>query len=376
MKKCIICGSAFFPNSLIELKNMPTSAQNIPNGEELSEEHGLQLQLFQCRCCGLVQFDTPPVDYYKKVIRAGGGTTTMINLRQTQYADFITRFNLTGKKIVEIGCGQGEFLSILSDFDVKPVGIEYSQELVEKAIAKGLTVYRQFVDNKDCVIQNAPYDAFVQFNFLEHQPNPNGMLEGIYNNLTDNGVGLVTVPSLEYILNHDGYYELIRDHIAYYSEETLKFLFQKNGFEIIECKTVNRDTHTIIVRKRKPLDVTQWIASFVSLEKEFNSFFRDNQDKSVAIWGASHQGFTVAATLELTNKISYIIDSATFKQGKYAPVSHIPIVSPDYSKKNPVDIIIIIAPGYTEEIVSIIRKKFSVNIKIAVLRTKHLEILK
>ena len=60
------------------------------------------------------------------------------------------------------------------------------------------------------------------------------MLQCIYNNLTENGVGLITVPSLEYILKYDGYYELIKDHIAYYSEESLKFLFQKNGFEILK----------------------------------------------------------------------------------------------------------------------------------------------
>jgi hypothetical protein len=52
--------------------------------------------------------------------------------------------------------------------------------------------------------------------------------------------------------------------------------------------------------------------------------------------------------------VEYIIDSAPFKQGKYAPASHIPIVSPDYYFEHKVDVIIVIAPGYANEIKKII----------------------
>ena len=72
-------------------------------------------------------------------------------------------------------------------------------------------------------------------------------------------------------------------------------------------------------------------------------------------------------------KVTYIIDSAPFKQGKFAPTSHIPIISPDDAVKDPVDTIIIIAPGYTNEIASIIRKDFPSSTTIMVLKSNHLE---
>lgn len=97
------------------------------------------------------------------------------------------------------------------------------------------------------------------------------------------------------------------------------------------------------------------------------------EHKSLAIWGASHQGFTLAATTKLKDFAKYIIDSAPFKQGKYAPASHLPIVSPDYLERNPVDTILIVAPGYTEEIAGIIRNRLGVNVKILVLKSKHIE---
>ena len=374
--KCLVCGSPLEnAETLFVCDNMPGSAQDIPTKEELPNDKGIQLKLVQCKCCGLVQIPTEPVHYYKKVIRAGGGTTTMVNLRNEQYTEFMNRFNLKGKKILEVGCGKGEFLRIWKDYDVRAVGIEYDQELVTRARNEGMEVYKAYADDADTKLPEAPYDAFVQFNFLEHQPYPNDMLQSIYNNLTEDGVGLVTVPSLEYILKYDGYYELIKDHIAYYSEETLKFLFQKNGFEVVDCHTVNRDTHSIMVRKRKKADVSSWKENFDSLKQELFDYVNGyvSQGKKVAVWGASHQGFTLIPSLGLSDKIAYIIDSAPFKQGKYAPASHVPIVDRKHYFEEPVASIMIVAPGYTDEIANIIKTELSADIDIRTLRSNHLE---
>lgn len=89
--------------------------------------------------------------------------------------------------------------------------------------------------------------------------------------------------------------------------------------------------------------------------------------------GGGHQGFTLASTAKLGNKVKYIIDSAPFKQGKFAPASHIPIVSPNEAKSNLPDVIIIMAPGYTDEIANIIKAEFGEHVEIAVMMSKHLQ---
>ena len=81
----------------------------------------------------------------------------------------------------------------------------------------------------------------------------------------------------------------------------------------------------------------------------------------------------MAATTELKKNARYIIDSAPFKQGRFAPASHLPIVAPDYFFEDPVDIILIVAPGYTNEIAKIIENKFGEKVQILVLKTKHIE---
>ena len=97
--------------------------------------------------------------------------------------------------------------------------------------------------------------------------------------------------------------------------------------------------------------------------------------KKAAIWGASNQGFTLAATTSLGKKAEYIIDSAPFKQGKFAPASHLPIVAPSYFEEHPVDAVIITAPGYTDEIAALIREKFGPEVEIRAMRSNHLEML-
>lgn len=413
---CIACGHALSP--LMTLDDMPASAQNIPAASELAEDHPLSLTLCQCPSCGLVQFDTEPVDYYRDVIRAGGGTRTMTRLRHEEYARLLTAMqehHIHGRRIVEVGCGRGEFLRMWQNLAEDPegaaalardqardplsgqpnaaplhlVGLEHKPSLVEEANAvadKKYRVYEGFATG-DVRYPEGPFDAFVQFNFLEHQPDPCDMLRNIGRNLKPQALGLITVPSFEYILRYNGYYELLRDHIANYTEFTLQKLLQDCGFELLSMDLVNRDTIEAIVRKADPdelselhysgrlIDVSALRDSYDRLSASVNAHI-DHLSKShrtMAIWGAGHQGFTLAATTKLGGRVEYIIDSAPFKQGRFSPASHIPIVAPDYAVAHPVDEILIVAPGYTDEIAGIIRERFDENVRILVLRTDRIE---
>lgn len=417
---CIACGHALSP--LMTLDDMPASAQNIPAASELAEDHPLSLTLCQCPSCGLVQFDTEPVDYYRDVIRAGGGTRTMTRLRHEEYARLLTAMqehHIHGRRIVEVGCGRGEFLRMWQNLAEDPegaaalardqardplsgqpnaaplhlVGIEHKPSLVEEANAAATAssrssyrVYEGFATG-DVRYPEGPFDAFVQFNFLEHQPDPCDMLRNIWNNLKPQALGLITVPSFEYILRYNGYYELLRDHIANYTEFTLQKLLQDCGFELLSMDIVNRDTIEAIVRKADPdelselhysgrlIDVSALRDSYDRLSASVNAHIDhlSESHRTMAIWGASHQGFTLAATTKLGGRVEYIIDSAPFKQGRFSPASHIPIVAPDYAVAHPVDEILIVAPGYTDEIAGIIRERFDENIRILVLRTDRIE---
>lgn len=320
-----------------------------------------------------------------------------------------------GRRIVEVGCGRGEFLRMWQNLAEDPegadalardqacdplsgqptaaplqlVGIEHKASLVEEANALATSdyhVYEGFASG-DVHYPEGPFDAFVQFNFLEHQPDPRDMLRNIWHNLKPKALGLLTVPSFEYILRYHGYYELLRDHIANYTEFTLQKLLQDCGFELLHMDLVNRDTIEALVRKADPdelselhyqgplIDVSALRESYDRLNASVHAHIDHLTEthRTLAIWGASHQGFTLAATTKLGGRVQYIIDSAPFKQGRFAPASHIPIVAPDYVESHPVDEILIVAPGYTDEIADIIRTRFGEKVRILVLRTDCIE---
>jgi len=155
-------------------------------------------------------------------------------------------------------------------------------------------------------------------------------------------------------------------------------LLKKNGFEVIKCDRLNRDTISAYVRKNKMHDLSSLKHNFNKLNASFRQYVDQvkAQKGTVAIWGASHQGFTILSTAELGEKIDYIIDSAPFKQGKYSPATHIPIISPNYFFEKKADAIIIVAPGYSEEIYRTIKEMYGPDVRIAILRSENLEILK
>ena len=413
MKHCIACGKLLPEASLFELTSAPASAQDIPDAASVQQDKGVTLQLRQCSGCGLVQFDCEPVPYYRDVIRAGGGSSTMRELRTAQYRHLIETYHLEGKTFFEAGCGRGEFLKFLQEFPVEIYGMEHRADLVETAQKEGLHVWREFSEREDqhfghspeasmlpesgWSVPEKPFDVFLSFNFLEHQPRPDIMLKAIWNNLAEDGMGLVTVPSLEYILEKGSYYELIRDHIAYYTFDTLRALLNHCGFAVLEEEMINRDTLSMIVRKtampeasaesaddRKAVaDCARADAGIIAPLMEGHEIVTAEvraltgrlarEGKRLAMWGASHQGFTLASTSELGKHLAYIIDSAPFKQGRFAPASHVPIVPPDHYFEEPVDAVLIVAPGYTDEIAGIIKTRFGGKVEIMTLRTNRIE---
>ena len=385
--RCIVCGTELSV-PLFTLRNMPVGAQAMPTKEELSEDKGISLPLCRCNKCGLTQFDCEPVDYYRDAIRVVGISETMQALRCADYKYLIDNYGLAGKKWLECGCGNGDFLKILTRFPVKIYGTEAGANAVREArenisSALGLdeaeatfkkeNIMRFFPDDADMRIPGAPFDCFLSFNFLEHQPDPGAMLNCIRQNLADNGIGLITVPSFEYILEKGRYYELIRDHIANYDMQSLENLAAGCGFEVLEKGFIGiGDTIRMIVRKTgrtAAVPVSEanekyhaLMYNYLMMKEDIEGYMADLERKgrSIALWGAGHQGFTIAATTALKDYARYIIDSSDKKYGRYAPASHLPIVPPERYFDDPVDVIMITAPGYIKEIEKNIREKYAV----------------
>lgn len=256
--------------------------------------------------------------------------------------------------------------------------IEYSSEYVQSARdIEGVNVQQGNPECAETVIKGAPFDAFTSFSYPAKLIDPNAMLQCVYKNTTNDAVGLIVVPSLEHLLSASGFFDVTIDHAAYYDASSLKFLLQKNGFEVLEIGEEAGVYNYAYVRKRKKYDLANtWlgvetmitkVASFVANEKK--------QGRKIAAWCAGHFAFTVLALIKNRDEVDYIIDNASFKQGKYAPASHIPIHGPENFATCPVDTIMILGPMYTQEIITDIREKCSSDVKIVIVNKNGLEMV-
>jgi hypothetical protein len=159
------------------------------------------------------------------------------------------------------------------------------------------------------------------------------------------------------ILKQSLFAEFIVDHIFYFTKKTLIRTLENNGFEILDCNLVWHDyILSAVVQVRESLDCSGLKEAKDFTVNSFKIFL--SQYEQVAVWGAGHQSLTVLALLKDKYNIQYIVDSATFKQGRLSPVTQIPIVAPQTLGDSPVDALIVMGGSFSSEIAKIATQKF------------------
>ena len=371
---CRVCGGDLFPEPLLQYSNMPKAAQHFPDGPALASESGVDLEVCQCSACGLVQLSSEPVPYFREVIRAAAISEVLQEAKTRQFAEFIEQYSLNGKKIIEFGCGRGEFLSLLRPFPVQACGLEFSEPAAAECRKSGLQVRSGYPDRNLVAIQDGPFDAFFLLMFLEHMPEPGIALRTIRDNLAEGAVGLVEVPNFDMVLRKRLFSEFIGDHLLYFTKATLQSTLVSNGFDVITCDEL-RDEYVLsaTVRKRDPLDISYFHADRARIKAELWAYLDRFPKRRVAIWGAGHQALAIIAMTGIAGKIRYVLDSAPFKQGRYTPATLLPILPPDALVTDPVDAVIVMAASYSDEVAAIIRKHYNPDLPVAILRDFGLE---
>lgn len=370
MNYCHLCNNELFPDPILKLKGMPKAAQYYPEIDEFADDIGITLTIWQCSGCGLVQHIMKPVDYFKEVITAASLSEKSRLSRLNQIKEFIERFRLVGKKAIDIGTGKGEMIDVLEEAGFQATGIEASLESVNIGKAAGRNMIYGYI-GEGGAIASRPYDVFVSFNYLEHLPNLGAIIRNIYRNTTADAVGYITAPNLDYLLRTKSFYEFVADHISYFTASTLTYAFESNGFKVLEHRIINEDNDIlVVVEKKRKLDLSMEYQYVDLLIQDLKNVIADckRKNKKVAIWGAGHRTLALLTLGKVgVNDIEYIIDSAKFKQGKFTPITHLEIVSPEYLKKNKVDLVIVMVPGlYPSEVLKTL-KEMDVGAKVGIL---------
>lgn len=368
---CRLCGYELIATPALELIGMPSSAQGFIETPDKAGDL-IDLSIRQCSACGLVQLDAVPVDYYRSVITSANWSQEMLTFRRSQARNFVNRFGLQNKKVIEIGCATGHFLDLLKEAGATAEGLEYSQISVNEGKRNGRNIVQGYITESPPL--HPPYTAAICINFLEHAPYPLHFLKGIHSILAEEGIALIEVPSLDKVVHHQRFYDFVLDHLSYFSTSSLNHALEASGFEVLSIEKVwHDDDLCAIVRKRPHADFSTWVNNNPVVRK-FEQLVASRPASRYAIWGASHQALSLIA-LSQPKAIEFIIDSSPAKQGLYEPTLGLPVVAPSELNESNVDFVIIMAAGYSDEVNKQLREILQFSGTVAILRETDFEII-
>jgi len=143
-------------------------------------------------------------------------------------------------RVLDIGCGAGEFLSSFASRGWETVGVEPGKQYAEKARGRGIEVVEEQLTD-DLVKRLGTFDAVLLIHVLEHVPYPEDMLRMVYTLLRPGGIFLCEVPNdfnplQEVAVAVHGlrpWWIAWPDHLNYFNISTLSSFIAGYGFDIL-----------------------------------------------------------------------------------------------------------------------------------------------
>ena len=300
------------------------------------------------------------------------------SLRFQKYAttlaeNLVKKYSLYDKDVVEIGCGKGDFLSMICRLG-RNRGVGFDPSFEEDREDVG--------DQRFQVIKDLYSEKYAGFradivccrHVLEHIQEPNLFLQSIYKTVMgqNDPVLFFEVPNVMFTLKDMGIWDLIYEHCGYFSRSSLAFTFEAAGFQTFDIYESFGSQFLCIEAGVKGKDnrTKSFDRNDVGRMKDYVKKFSDEYDKKiktwqtwlknmkkkhrVVIWGAGSKGITFLNVLKIEDQIKYVVDINPHKQGKYAPGTGQEIVSPQYLEEYCPDMVILMNPLYLEEVGNII----------------------
>ncbi len=131
-----------------------------------------------------------------------------------------------GRRYLELGCGGGEFLSLLARRGIKALGVDLSYDACSVAGPKGMSVVN--ADILHLPFRDGSFSRILAFDILEHLPDEKDGMEEIYRVCGDGGIVFFTLPAFNCLRG-------VRDerlgHYRRYSRGSFERVLRGHGFK-------------------------------------------------------------------------------------------------------------------------------------------------
>jgi len=368
---CRLCGSS----SLREVLSLGDQYINdfVPP-ERIGKGLTAPLDLVMCDSCALLQLrHTAPQEllYTRYYWYRSGVTDTMRNaLRNiTESVEQVVSLK-PGDVVLDIGANDGTMLASYSIPGLRRVGCEPADNLIDMLRVNTEYVMHDFWNFERYMALASQWGfgkarvitAIGMFYDLE---DPNKFIADACKALTDDGVFVAQLMCLMPMLQKNDLGNICHEHLEYYSLQTLKYLFEKNGLEMfrIEENDVNGGSYRIFARHYKgtgmPISEDITLADILAFGQRVQesrdlcvAFIKQEvaKGKKVYVYGASTKGNVILQYYGLDNKlITAAAERSPEKWGKYTIGSWIPIVSEEEARKAQPDYFLVLPWAFFNE---------------------------
>jgi SAM-dependent methyltransferase len=374
VRSCPLCGSSslelFFrassvPIDLNVLWLTRREALDCPRGD---------IELGFCRKCGAitnVAFEPDQVQYNGAYDNSLHFSPAFQQYARALAEDLVHSYDLHHKVVVEIGCGQGEFLALLCQLgNNRGIGFDpaYVGGRVDSQAGEGIEFVRSFFTESQAVRR---CDFICCRHVLEHVLEAKELLANVRRALAGSPQATVffEVPNALFTLRDKGIWDIIYPHYSYFSPASLRWLFASCGFEVlalregfggqflgIEASPARTQRACNAPAGSELRAVCEAVAEFginyarqvEQLERTLNSLACAG--RRVILWGAGAKGVTFLNKFGRLGHIEYAVDVNPYKHGKFVSGSGQEIVAPDFLKEYRPDAIVITNANYRHEI--------------------------
>jgi SAM-dependent methyltransferase len=377
--KCPNCGHTNVED-FFTVKDAPVhSLAIVKDYDEAMNIERKDITMAFCNNCGFIfnsSFDTT-LDYYTKGYEDQQGfSPTFLKFITGVTNRFIDKYNIKNKEVIEIGCGKGDFISLMCELgNNKGIGIDPAWVAGRTKPNPNIKFIKEFYSEEHGKLKA---DCICCRHTLEHIHDTGDFLKTIRKSIgkREDVILFFEIPSIVRILKIQAFWDIFYEHCTYMSPGSLARLFRLNGFEVldmyfeydeqylfIEAKPVNT-----ISAKIHPLEES--VAELKALTKVFTSKINGTLDSwrkkfaelrekklKTVVWGGGSKSVGYLTHFDKEKVIAHVVDINPHMMGNYIPGIGKQYTGPDFLVEYKPDVVIIMNSVYTEEIRKMLKER-------------------
>ncbi|MFH1843677.1 MAG: class I SAM-dependent methyltransferase [bacterium] len=365
-------------------RNVPTNSCILLTSREEAKAYPRgHIELRFCRDCGFISnalFDAKLTEYSERYEETQGFSPTFNTFHRELAERLINKHDLRGKRVMEIGCGKGEFLLMLCQLgDNHGIGFDpsYRPERTPEAAAVEVEFVRDFYSEK---YRDTSADFVACKMTLEHiHPTADfiGMVRRAIGDRPDTVV-FFQIPDVMRILRDCAFEDIYYEHCSYFGPLSLAHLFRSCGFTIQQIDTEYGDQYLTIEARPGSGDtgddrqsaadtaargeLNELVQSFPTRFQEKLDFWRRRLDSArasgqrVVLWGSGSKAVSFLSSLDLGDEVAAAVDINPHRHGYFMPGSGHEILAPEVLPGRPPDLVIVMNAIYRDEIAADLAK--------------------